>query len=77
MIKDDETGLLVPEGDSQALADAIVRVLMHDRLAERLTNAALSLASESFSRSVVADSIVRLYDRVLSREGMQKEKSSA
>jgi glycosyltransferase involved in cell wall biosynthesis len=46
VVRDGETGLLVPPEDPRALADALVRVLTDRALAERLGAAARAAAEE-------------------------------
>lgn len=46
-----ETGLLVAEGDVEALASAIAELLVDPSLRERMASGARRLAEESFSRS--------------------------
>lgn len=50
VIRDGEDGLLVPEGDAQAMADALERLLRDDSLASRLGAAAHARAMTHFSR---------------------------
>jgi glycosyltransferase involved in cell wall biosynthesis len=59
-VQDDRNGLLVPPGDPQALADALVRVLSDRALAERLAAAArpsveeLLLTPQDYAERVAA-----------------------
>lgn len=50
VIRDGEDGLLVPENDAVALADALERLLRDDALATRLGEAAHARATTHFSR---------------------------
>jgi glycosyltransferase involved in cell wall biosynthesis len=50
VIRDGEDGLLVPENDAHALADALERLLRDDALAARLGAAAHARATTHFSR---------------------------
>lgn len=50
VIRDGEDGLLVPENDAPALADALERLLRDDALATRLAGAAHARATTHFSR---------------------------
>jgi D-inositol-3-phosphate glycosyltransferase len=59
-----ESGLLVPAGDDEALADAMAEVLTDWRLRMHLAHGARDRA-EKFTWSRVGDRIVDLYDRVL------------
>ncbi len=64
VVEDGESGLLVPAGDYQALAEAIARVLLDARLRMHLAHGARSRA-ERFTWRSVGDQISRLYDDVL------------
>jgi phosphatidylinositol alpha-mannosyltransferase len=56
-------GCLVPVGDSDALADALIAVLEDDVLRERYV-AAGSAAVQRYDWSVVASQIMRVYETV-------------
>jgi phosphatidylinositol alpha-mannosyltransferase len=58
-----DVGCLVPVGDSDALADALIAVLEDDVLRERYV-AAGSAAVQRYDWSVVASQIMRVYETV-------------
>ena len=64
VIADGESGLLVPAGDYQALADAIARVLTDARLRMHLAHGARERA-ERFTWHHVGDLVSDLYERIL------------
>ena len=66
LIADGESGLLVPAGDYQALAEAIAQVLSDPRLRMHLAHGARDRA-EHYSWRMVADRIETLYAKVLTR----------
>jgi phosphatidylinositol alpha-mannosyltransferase len=61
---DDVDALLVPPGDVDALAIALLRVLDDDALAERLRRAGRARA-QSFSMTTLAEAYVAIYRRLL------------
>jgi glycosyltransferase involved in cell wall biosynthesis len=61
LVRNEETGLLVPQKDPAALALAICRVLADETLRARLTRAALTQITDSFSQESVGEK----YDAVL------------
>ena len=65
LIEHGESGLLVPAGDDQALADAVEQVLTDHRLRMHLAHGARDRA-EHFTWQSVGDKINALYDSVLS-----------
>ncbi|MGB0715658.1 MAG: glycosyltransferase [Phycisphaerae bacterium] len=67
LIRDGETGLLVPFGRSSALADAIVRLVQHPRLAASLGTAAAQEVEARWTRAGTMDAYGELYDEVLSQ----------
>jgi phosphatidylinositol alpha-mannosyltransferase len=58
-----DVGCLVPVGDGDALADALIAVLEDDALRERFVTAG-SAAVQRYDWSVVASQIMRVYDTV-------------
>jgi glycosyltransferase involved in cell wall biosynthesis len=63
-VEDGRTGLLVPENDSAALAEAVIRVLRDRQLAERLATAAVSGVAQWDVRTCAAR-VDALYDSLL------------
>jgi D-inositol-3-phosphate glycosyltransferase len=66
LIVDGESGLLVPAGDYQALAEAIAQVLSDPRLRMHLAHGARERA-EHYSWRMVADRIEELYTSILTK----------
>ncbi|MCS6814573.1 MAG: glycosyltransferase family 4 protein [Cyanobacteria bacterium] len=61
IVQEGTTGFLVPPGDVDALADALVRVLSDRTLAERLGAHGRERALQHFSESVWIDQFLQLY----------------
>jgi glycosyltransferase involved in cell wall biosynthesis len=67
IVKPERNGLLVPPGDVERLADALVRVLSDRGLAERLSRGALEEAYRfKWSPERYADAVRHLVDRAMS-----------
>ena len=64
IIENGKSGLLVPAGDDEALAEAMAQVLTDARLRMHLAHGARDRA-ERFTWRRVGDRIVDLYERVL------------
>lgn len=64
IVRDGETGFLVPEGDEPALADCILSLLRDPQLRDRLAERAVVVA-QNYSWHLIADKIVDLYRNVL------------
>ena len=65
IVINEKTGLLVPEKDPQALADALVRILTDDHLYIRLAKDGYQYALKNFSVSAVAENIKTIYEALL------------
>jgi len=64
LITDGETGLTVPARDSNALADAVVKLLGSRDLSDRLGAAASTLAKASFDSKLVMVRYLKIYDTI-------------
>lgn len=65
LVDDGETGLLVPAGDSAALADALGRILGDDALRLRMGEAAYRAARARFAAGPAVERLMAVYDRLL------------
>ncbi|HET7699418.1 MAG TPA: glycosyltransferase [Candidatus Limnocylindria bacterium] len=72
LIEDGESGLLVPAGDYQALAEAIARVLTDQRLRMHLAHGARDRA-EHYTWRNVGERVEALYARILADTGSKVE----
>jgi glycosyltransferase involved in cell wall biosynthesis len=64
-------GLIVPRKDSQRLAEAVLKLLMDEKLRARLGRAGLERVRENFSFERLAQDMMRIYDRVLAQEAIK------
>jgi glycosyltransferase involved in cell wall biosynthesis len=65
IIQDGETGLLVPDGDAPALANALRRLITEPELRTRLVAAGRSQVTERFAPGPAAARFLRIYQGVL------------
>ena len=77
IVKHGETGLLVPPKDSSWLSSAILQVLEHPDLAERLSHSALILSRNHYSIQVLIKRLEKIYDDLLSRKSANLSMHSA
>jgi glycosyltransferase involved in cell wall biosynthesis len=63
-IEDKVTGTLVPVNNSDALAEAINRVLENTQSAEKMAKAAKSVVQQKFSWDRAADSMIEIYENI-------------
>ena len=68
IIRDGLTGYLVPPGDAQSLADALLKLLRDRAVADRMGAAARSDALLRFSESGFADQLLELYQHAINGE---------
>ncbi len=59
------TGLLVPPGDDQALAESLIRLLQDREEAERMGREGRALALEKWSKAAFIDRFAQLYEELL------------
>jgi glycosyltransferase involved in cell wall biosynthesis len=64
IVRDGQTGFLVPPGNARALSEALVRVLSNRELAEHLGKAGREVALTHFGWEMYLDQIVNLYRTV-------------
>jgi len=67
VLTDGETGILVPPGDPDALATALMRVLQDKALRERLGRGALASFRRSFTATAMSERYVGLYEEEVAR----------
>ena len=72
VIVDGETGLLVPPGDADALANAIESLLNDANRRATMGAAGARRIDEKFSWRVCAEKTVELYEEVLSKRGRRR-----
>jgi glycosyltransferase involved in cell wall biosynthesis len=67
VVREGETGFLVPPGDINALAEAVIRVLCDRGLAERLGRNAYAIARQEFTDASSIDRVLALYAATMER----------
>jgi glycosyltransferase involved in cell wall biosynthesis len=68
IIEDGINGLLVPSGDSHALADCLTKLYENQEMARRLGKNARATIEERFSLDKTLGNLCRVYDEVLNRQ---------
>jgi polysaccharide biosynthesis protein PelF len=66
VIRDGETGLLVPPRDPERLAEAILRLALEPELRQRLGDAGCRFVENTFSIDSIIPQYERLYEHVIS-----------
>jgi glycosyltransferase involved in cell wall biosynthesis len=69
-VVDGKTGTLVPVGDSEALAEAIVTLLTHPAKARSMGLAARERVEREFRQEIVWTELVKLYRQLLEERGL-------
>jgi glycosyltransferase involved in cell wall biosynthesis len=67
LIEEGATGLLVPVDDEQFMADALLKVLKAERLRISLGDAGCERVRTHYSKDVIVDRYVELFENLLSR----------
>ena len=70
IIKDEENGLIVPDGDIQALADAMMRLMANESLRQTMSVEARKV-TETYSEEVVMKQWVSLFEGLMPRSGYE------
>ncbi len=70
IIEDGENGILVPPEDSNAMANAILRLANDDDLRDKLGKNARKKFAESYSSEAILSKIEALYDELLEKKGL-------
>jgi glycosyltransferase involved in cell wall biosynthesis len=68
-VVDRETGLLVPPRDPEAMARAIVALLLDERARRTMASAGLRRVHERFSVERMVRDTLRVYDRAVREKG--------
>lgn len=61
VIKDRQTGLLIPPGDAAALADGLIELLQKNQLMQEISQKALELIHKNFDINIIAQQTVDAY----------------
>ncbi|MBE0644460.1 MAG: glycosyltransferase family 4 protein [Bacteroidetes bacterium] len=69
LVRHEETGLLVPAGDADALAAAMLRLIEDPALAERLGRNGIVFARERFDAEKNTAKVLQFYDRMFASDG--------
>jgi glycosyltransferase involved in cell wall biosynthesis len=67
LVESGESGLLVPMGDVEALADALATLCEDLALARRLAEAGQRRVKQHFNEPVVAERVLQVYEHILTR----------
>jgi glycosyltransferase involved in cell wall biosynthesis len=70
VVQDGLNGFLVPPGDSQALARAIIRLLKDEQLRRKMGDEARKMIDERFSAEKMVEEIQKVYEELLKKKGL-------
>jgi len=71
VVKQNETGLLVPPRKPEALARAILRVYNNKELASRLGLKGFEVVRQKFSAEAMAEKIIQVYEEISRKKGIK------
>jgi glycosyltransferase involved in cell wall biosynthesis len=77
IVRDGETGLLVPPDDAETLADAALRVLQDPDYADGLADRALAHVRQAYPVEPHVTTIMRMYDELLARGNLAAGQEAA
>ena len=66
LIKDEETGILFPVNDANALAAALKRLISNGVLGRRLAENGKKIYETKFSEKIVVDKYIKLFEQMSS-----------
>ncbi len=61
VVEHEQTGLLVPVGDDQAIAESVIRLLLNPQMRARLARSGQRLCEKNFSMRMMIESYEALY----------------
>ena len=76
IVRDGRTGFLVPPGDSDRLAEALLRLLRDRELAEKMGRAGREVALSQFSEDCCVEGFLLSYERLLALESNHRSRRS-
>ncbi|MGH7792797.1 MAG: glycosyltransferase family 4 protein, partial [Thermodesulfobacteriota bacterium] len=65
IVQDAKTGFLIPPGNVDTLAEALLKLLSNRELAEEMGRAGHKLAKEHFSEAAYVDRFIRFYQTII------------
>ena len=68
VVRDGETGILIPPRDSGALAKAIITILKDERLARRMGEAGKRRIDERFTAQTMVEKISQVYEELIEKK---------
>jgi len=72
IIDDGNTGIIVPPGDSAALAEAIIFLMRNPEILRQMSRAGQERAASKFSTSAMVEQVARIYRTLLTSPGAQR-----
>jgi glycosyltransferase involved in cell wall biosynthesis len=75
IVENNESALLVPVNDPDAMAAALVRILSDQNLAERLTTNSAALVANQFTPEKYVRALVEIYREVIDRRAKDGDTS--
>ena len=66
LIKNEETGILFPMNDANALATALKRLISNDELGRKLAENGKKIYETKFSEKIVVDKYIKFFEQMSS-----------